>query len=117
MDKDKTEQTEKIKDEEQPVDPLEWLNHLVEQNQDDVDFIVNAQNLRNLATREDNTNEINTLKEQLDNERKEKALLKKKYYDTFMGTDINEDEVEVIEKEEKTPLTLTDIENKIKGVN
>lgn len=109
------------KDQDNELSPIEWIDSLVEQNQDDVDFIVKAQKVKDLINGVD-TSEMTDLQNKVSSLEKDKIELenqnvglKKKFYDTFMG--INEtpkdDNFEKIKKEE-SPLTLNDIENMIK---
>ena len=97
--------------EDQPTefDPLGFIDSLVEQNQDDTDFIANAQSLRNIVAGD----EVTSLRSQLENEQNENKRLKKQFYDTFMGQEVPED-FKVDEVEEKPPLSLDDIVNSIK---
>lgn len=109
------------KDQDNELSPIEWIDSIVEQNQDDVDFIVKAQKVKDLINGVD-TSEMTDLQNKVSSLEKDKielenqnAGLKKKFYDTFMG--INEtpkdDNFEEIKKEE-SPLTLNDIESMIK---
>ena len=99
MEKEKVLKDEVIEEERQDSEltPIEWLTELVEQNKEDVDFIVNAQNTLSLLnnTKEVDVSELETLKE-------ENTRLKKKFYDSFMGgVSTKGEEIEVIEEEEK----------------
>ena len=82
------------KDQDNELSPIEWIDSLVEQNQDDVDFIVKAQKVKDLINGVD-TSEMTDLQNKVSSLEKDKielenqnAGLKKKFYDTFMG--INE---------------------------
>lgn len=101
--------TDLPEDQTETLTPLEWLNSLVEQNQEDPDFIVNANAVRDLMSNTKHEELLNRITV-LDNENKE---LKEKFFKTFMGTDVPE-HIEVDEVEEKPPLTITDILNSVK---
>lgn len=108
MEKEKVkEQDEVIEEKEQDseLSPIEWLTALVEENKDDVDFIVNAQNTLSLlnSTKNEDVSELETLKE-------ENTRLKKKFYESFMGGVVAKgEEIEVIEEEEKPKTPPLDV--------
>lgn len=108
-------ETEKVKGQDEIIEevgqdtevtPIEWLTALVEQNKEDVDFIVNAQktlSLLNNTNKEVDVSELDTLKE-------ENTRLKKKFYESFMGgVSAKGEELEVIEEEEKPKTPPLDV--------
>lgn len=88
-----------------PSNPSEWLMSLVEQNQDDTDFISMAHQTMQMLNA-DVSNDASTRVATLEEENKN---LKKKFYETFMGSTPNVDETSVEEVEERTSPTLEDI--------
>lgn len=108
MEKEKVKEQDEIiegKEQDSELTPVEWLTALVEQNKDDVDFIVNAQNTLTIlnSTKREDVSELETLKE-------ENTRLKKKFYESFMGgVTAKGEEIEVIEEEEKPKTPPLDV--------
>ncbi len=95
---------EELEEQSTELDPLEWLNQLVEQNKDDEDFIVQAHKLRTMVGR-DKITELETENKSL---RNELQASKEKFYNTFMGIKPPK-EIKVEEVEEQPSLSVDDI--------
>lgn len=105
---------EETVEEHEELSPLDLLNALVEENKDDIDFIVKATKIKEALIAK-GTAPNNEAEVQLAAAKEETARIKKLAYDTFMGITLPDDNENIEIVEEKSTPKVEDLIKEIGG--